>query len=71
MARDADREALWARVCVAHVLCGTCTLGEVLAGDGIASAKFRFVGEKASAEVELTLNASNGKLHAAVFRTVS
>ncbi len=69
VARDADRELLWDRVRLANILCGTCKVGDVLAGDGAASATFRFKGERGSAEVEITLDAQSGKLRDAVFRT--
>ncbi|MBI5879020.1 MAG: beta-lactamase family protein [Chloroflexi bacterium] len=68
VARDANREALWERVRLAHVVCGACTAGELLAGDGAASATFRFVGEKCMSEVELTLDAESSRLRDAVFR---
>lgn len=68
MARAANREILWDRVRVANVLCGPCTMGEVLAGDGAAAATYQFVGARLSVEVELTLDARSGKLLDAVFR---
>jgi CubicO group peptidase (beta-lactamase class C family) len=71
LTRDANDAMLWEQVRIAQVLCGACAVGEVLAGDGAGWAKFRFVGDKGSAEVELTLDAHTGKLREVIFRAVN
>jgi len=71
LSRDANLAVLWDRLCVANILCGASALGEVLSGDGFAHARFRLVGAKASAEVEITLDERTSKVLDLVFRTVS
>ena len=68
LSRDANREALWDRVRLAHILCGPCAVENVLDGDGSTRATFRFVGEKGIVEADLLLDPSNNKLRDAVFR---
>ncbi|MCB9161663.1 MAG: serine hydrolase [Caldilineaceae bacterium] len=55
-ATDSDRAALWEQVRLANVLCGACTVGDVLGGDGDCTARVRFVGEKGSVEVALRID---------------
>jgi CubicO group peptidase (beta-lactamase class C family) len=64
----ADRDALWDRVRLANILCGPCTVGDVLGGDSAKHAVFRFAGPKSAADVELTLAPDGTKLSDAVFR---
>ena len=60
-------DALWDRVRLAAILCGPCTVGEVLGGDGATWATFRFIGPKGNADVELHMD-GRGKLSDAIFR---
>jgi hypothetical protein len=66
-ASRADRGALWDRVRLAAILCGPCTVGELLGGDGEGWASFRFSGPEGNADVELHVD-GRGKLTEAIFR---
>ncbi|MFN8491462.1 MAG: serine hydrolase domain-containing protein [Caldilineaceae bacterium] len=55
-AAGADGETIWEQVRLANLLCGACTVGNVLGGDGATWAKFRFVGSKRNITVKLTVN---------------
>jgi CubicO group peptidase (beta-lactamase class C family) len=67
-ASGADLETLWDRVRLANILCGPCTVQDVVAGDGARRAVFRFVGPKGSADAELSLGEDGRKLADAAFR---
>jgi hypothetical protein len=63
-----DLAGVWDRVQLASLLCGPCTVGEVLAGDGAEHATVRLAGPKGSVDVILTLAGSKPKLCNVEFR---
>ncbi len=67
-ARGADVDALWDRVRLVNILCGPCTVQEVLGGDGASRAVFRFEGPKDGVEAELTLAPDGARLLDAEFQ---
>jgi CubicO group peptidase (beta-lactamase class C family) len=68
-APENDRAALWDQVRLANILCGPCTVADVLGGDGECQARFRFAGEKGNVEVDVRIDA-RGKIVDAGFGPV-
>jgi hypothetical protein len=59
---SADFDSMWDRVQLANILCGPCTVHDVLSGDGAHQAVFRFAGSKGSADVRMVLADNGDKL---------
>ena len=66
-APTADLAAIWDQVRLANLLCGACTLGTVVAGDGETVATWELVTGKQQVNLVLTLDAATGKIADAVF----
>jgi len=67
-ARNANLDALWDRVRLANILCGPCSVQDVVAGDGESRAVFVFAGPKGELEAELTLGPDGKRLLDADFQ---
>ena len=67
-APSVDQAALYEQIQLARLLCGPCTVGELLACDGERVATYRLVGPKGALEATLTLDARGRKLAQAEIR---
>ena len=67
--RAAEREAVWNRVRMAHILCGRCRPTDEQASADTASVHVRLVGDNGAMDVDLQLD-DRGKLLDAHFRVV-
>lgn len=66
-AATVDQDPLWEQIRLANILCGTCTVGAVIGGDGATWAEWQFVGSKRKLVVKLLVNA-RGKVTDATVR---
>jgi hypothetical protein len=66
----ADRHSFYDQMRLLAALCGPCTLGEILAGDGESWVRLRIEGQKAAVIAELCFDADKRKFVRASFRQV-
>ena len=70
-APTADREAIDQQIQLARLLCGPCTVAELLACDGAHTATYRLTGPKGALEARITLDPQGRRLANAVLRIVN
>lgn len=59
-AESVDVEMLWEQVQIAHILCGACTVGELLGGDGERWTHLHLDSEKRKLIMQVTVNEDGG-----------
>lgn len=55
-AANTNLTPLWDQVRLANILCGSCTLGQVISGDGATWASFILLGSKSNVKMQIKVN---------------